>query len=227
MAVYDLEEQEQLEELKTWWKQYGNAVTIAITIVALAAAAWQGWNWWQRKQAAEAAAVYVGLEQAIGSQDAKKSRELAGALIEKYPGTAYAQMGALLSARAQVEFGDSKTAHAQLQWVVEHGIDAMAKDLARLRLAALLLDEKSYDEALRQLTTPPQAALNARFSEMKGDLLSVQGKKTEAATAYGAAIASLDKAPKTDGPNPHAPYREMLQIKLDSLGLPVAAGAAK
>ncbi len=141
MAVYDLEEQEQLAELKTWWKQHGTLVTSVITAVALTVAAWQGWNWWQRQQSAQASGVYMALEQAIGARDGKKVRELAGALIEKYPGTTYAAMGALLSARAQVEFGDAKTAHAQLQWVAEQGKDELVRDLARLRLAALLLDE--------------------------------------------------------------------------------------
>lgn len=221
MAVYDLEEQEQLEEIKTWWKQYGNLVTTAITVVALAVAAWQGWNWWQRNQAAQASAVYIGLEQAIGMQDAKKTRELAGTLIEKYPGTAYAALGALLSARAQVEFGDVKTAHAQLQWVAEQGKDEVVRDLARLRLATLLLDEKSYDEALKQLAAPSQTALSARFAELKGDVLAAQGKKNDAAASYTAALAALDTASKRNGANPnspHAPYRDMLQAKLDSLG---------
>ena len=219
MAVYDLEEQEQLDEIKTWWKQHGNLVTTVITVIALTVAAWQGWNWWQRKQAAEASAVYMVLEQSIGAQDAKKTRELAGTLIEKYPGTAYAAMGALLSARAQVEFGDAKTAHVQLQWVVDNGKDEVVRDMARLRLAALLLDEKSYDEALKLLAAPPQAALAARFAELKGDVLAVQGKKAEAATSYTAALAALDKAPKSNGPDPHASYRDMLQAKFDSLGV--------
>lgn len=219
MAAYDLEEQEQLDEIKTWWKQYGNLVTTVVTVVALTMVAWQGWNWWQRKQAVEASAVYMALEQTIGAQDAKKARELAGKLIEQYPRTAYAAMGALLSARAQVEFGDAKTAHVQLQWVAEHGKDELVRDLARLRRAALLLDEKSYDEALKQLAPAPQAALTARFAELKGDVLTAQGKKAEAAASYTAAHAALDKAPVSDGQNPHAPYRDMLQAKLDSLGI--------
>lgn len=218
MAVYDLEEQEQLDEIKTWWKQHGDLVTTVITVVALVLAGWQGWNWWQRKQATEASAVYMALEQSIGVKDAKKARELAGTLIEKYPGTSYAAIGALLSARAQVDFGDTKTAHTQLQWVAENGKNDVVRDLARLRLAAQLLDEKSYDEALKQLAAPPLEALAARFAELKGDVLAAQGKKADATASYAAALATLDKAPKGNGPNPHAQYREMLQAKLDSLG---------
>lgn len=218
MATYDLEEQEQLDELKTWWRQYGNLVTTIITVLALAAAAWQGWNWWQRRQAAQASAVYFVLEQAISTHDAKKSRELAGELIEKYPRTLYAGMGALLSARAQLESGDAKTAHAQLQWAIENARDDALADLARLRQATLYLDEKAYDEALKQLAGTPQAAFVPRFAELKGDVLVAQGKKAEATAAYAAALAALDKQAKPEATGPQTAYREMLQIKLDSQG---------
>ena len=225
MAAYDLEEQEQLDELKTWWGQYGSQITTVITIVALTVAGWQGWNYWQRQQAAKASSVFMALEQNVGARDAKKVRELAGELIEKYPGTTYASMGALLSARALVDFGDAKTAHVQLQWVAEQGKDDVMRDFARLRLAALLLDEKAYDDALKQLATAPQAALEARFAELKGDVLVAQGNKTDAAKSYAAALDAVDKAQKPesgkegkDANSPHEPYRNMVQSKLDSLG---------
>src|SRR5690242_20587713 len=105
MAVYDLEEQEQLAELKTWWAQHGNLVTGIAVAVALAVAGWQGWNWWQRGQTANAAAIYGGLQQAAAGKDAKRSRELAGELIDKFGGTIYASMGALLSAKTQLDAG--------------------------------------------------------------------------------------------------------------------------
>lgn len=220
MAVYDLQEQEQLDELKTWWTRFGSLVTTAITIVAVVVAAWQGWNWWQRRQAVQASAVYMKLEDAIGAKDAKKTRELAGELIEKYSGTSYASMGALLSARAQVEFGDAKTAHVELQWVAKEAKDPIVRDVARLRLAALLLDEASYDEALKQLADAPHASLAARFAELKGDILAAQGKKDEADSAYAAAIDALDKGPKPEGAavDLQTQYREMLQAKRDAIG---------
>jgi hypothetical protein len=159
------------------------------------------------------------LEQAAAARDAKKVREVAGELIEKYPSTTYAVMGAMLSARAQVEFGDSKTAHVQLQWVASNSKDDLVRDLARLREATLLSDEKSYDDALKLLSVAPQVDLNSRFDELKGDVLVAQGKKAEAAIAYTDALAAVDKQPKSEGANPHEAYREMIQTKLDSLGV--------
>lgn len=221
MAVYDLEEQEQLDELKTWWKQYGNLVTAIAMAVSVAVVGWQGWNWWQRNQSAQASAIYSAVEQASAQQDAKRVRELAGELIDKFSGTAYAGMAALLSARAQVEAGDAKGARLQLAWAAENARDEAMRDLARLRLAAVMLDEKAHDEALKQLAAEPAAAFAPRYAELRGDILSAQGKKAEAKAAYETALAKLDALEKSGGGNLHGPYRDMLRAKGDS------AGAAK
>lgn len=217
MATYDLEEQEKLDELKTWWKMYGNLVTALVVVAALAVFGWQAWNWWQRSQAAQASGLYSGVQMAVAQKDAKRARELAGELIDKFGGSAYASMGALLSAKAQMEGGDIKTARAQLSWAADNAKDSALRDLARLRLAAVLLDDKAYDEALKQLAAEPAAAFAARFSELKGDILASQGKMAEAKSAYETALGKLDIASKAEGGR-LGPYREMLQTKLDALG---------
>jgi predicted negative regulator of RcsB-dependent stress response len=220
MAAYDLEEQEQLDELKTWWKMHGNLVTTLVTVAALVVVAWQAWNLWQRTQAAQASGLYAGVQEAMSRGDAKRSRELAGELIDKFSGTPYAAMAALLSAKAQTEGGDMRTAQVQLAWAVEHAKNDGIRDLARLRLAAILLDQKAYDDALKQLAVEPAAPLAARFGEMKGDILAAQGKSAEAASAYEAAIAKVDTVIKEGGSAAAVStnYREVLQAKRDSLG---------
>lgn len=220
MAVYDLEEQEQIDELKTWWKQYGNRVTTLALVLALVAVAWQGWNWWQRSQSAQASALYMGLEKAAGERDAKRTRELAGELIDKFPRTAYAGMGALLSARVQMDGNDAKNAKLQLQWAADNAKDESLRDLARLRLAALLIDDKAYDEALKQLALGTGPAFASRYAELKGDALAAQGKPTEARSAYDAALSELAKQPKRQGEAAalQDAYREMLQTKRDAVG---------
>jgi predicted negative regulator of RcsB-dependent stress response len=210
MAHYDLEEQEQIDTLKTWWKMYGNLVTSLLTAAALAAAGWQGWNWYQNDQSAKAAAVFAALEQAIEAGDAQRLKATAGELTEKFPRSGYAGLGAMVAARSSFDAGDLKTAKAQLGWVVDNAKDEL-RDIARLRLSAVLLDEKAYDEALKQLTEAPAADFAARFLEMKGDVLSAQGKAAEARAAYQEAIAKL-------GADAEGAGRELLQQKLDSLG---------
>lgn len=209
MAHYDLEEQEQIDSLKTWWKMYGNLVTGLVVAASLAMVGWQGWNWYQGGQSAKAAAIYGVLEQAASAGDAQKVKAAAGELAEKFGGTHYAALGAMLAARQSFDAGDLKTARTQLTWAAENAKDEL-KDLARLRLAAILLDDKAYDEALKQLDGARAAALDARFFEMKGDVLAAQGKRPDARAAYKSALEkSADKA---------GAGRELLQQKLDSLG---------
>ena len=217
MATYDLEEQEQIDELKTWWRMHGNLVTAVLLAVAVALAGWQGWNWWQRKQSAEASAIYTALQQAPAGADVKRTRDLAGELIEKYSGTAYAGLGAMVSARTQAEGGDAKTARAQFGWAAENAKEAALRDLARLRLAALLADEKAWDEALKQLAVEPGATLAPRYAELKGDVLAAQGKAAEARAAYETALAKIDALPREQQVM-HAPYRDIVTAKLESAG---------
>ncbi len=218
MATYDLEEQEQLDELKTWWKMYGNLVTGILVAVALAVAGWQGWNWWQRQQSAQASALFSGLQTAAVQKDAKRARELAGELIDKYSSTAYAGMGAMLAARTQLDAGDAKNARAQLAWAAENAKDAGLRELARLRLAAVMLDEKAYDEAMKQLAAEPAAAFAPRFAELRGDVFAAQGKIAEARNAYDVALAKFDVLAKDDETRQRSGYKEVVQAKRDALG---------
>jgi predicted negative regulator of RcsB-dependent stress response len=209
MAHYDLEEQEQLDTIKTWWKMYGNLVTGVLLAISLSVLAWQGWSRYQNSQSAEASAIYAVLEQAIALRDAQKVKAAAGELAEKFGRTSYAALGALLAAKQSFEAGDLKTAKAQLTWASDNGKDEI-QDMARLRLAAVLLDEKSYDEALKQLDAKHSPAFDARFLDLKGDVLVAQEKKSEARAAYKAAQAKLEGKAGVAA--------ELLQQKLDGLG---------
>ena len=217
MATYDLEEQEQIEELKTWWKLHGSLVTAAVVAAAVAMVGWQGWQWWQRSQASQASQLYGGLQIALQQQDVKQVRLLAGELIDKYSGTAYAGMAAMLSGKALAESGDLKSAQAQFGWAAENAGDQGLRDLARLRQAIVLAEEKSFDEALKLLAVPPAPSLMPRYLEVRGDVLAAQDKGAEAATAYGEALKSLEGARKAEN-LPEGPYRDILQAKREAAG---------
>jgi predicted negative regulator of RcsB-dependent stress response len=220
MATYDLEEQEQIDEIKAWWKQYGNLLINAVTAVCLVVIAWQGWNWYQRSQSGQAAMAYNALQTAVRDKDSQQIKAASGELLEKFSRTSYASLGALSAAKAMVEAGDEKTAKLQLTWIVENGKDEV-RDLGRLRLASLLLDEKAYDEALKQLDGAVSPGFEARFADARGDVFSQQGKKTEALAAYQDALNRLDAAKTgSNGTNTsqRAVYGELLQQKLDALG---------
>ena len=210
MAAYDLEEQEQIAEIKSFWDRYGNLIVIAISAALLLVAAWRFWGWYQTSQSAQAATLYTELQRAAGANDAKKVRELAGSLLESYSGSLYATLGALVSAKTHFEAGDLKTARVQLQWVVDKGRDAEVQALARLRLVAVLLDEKAYDDALKVLAVKSPASFEALFEDARGDVLQAQGKGAEARAAYQAALSKLGAGEE--------PARELIQLKLDGVG---------
>lgn len=219
MATYDLEEQEQISELKLWWQQYGRLL-LAVAIAALAAVtAYNLWQRYQRSQAVEASAIFAALQSAAAAGDAQKARDAGGDLISKYGATHYAAMGALVSARALYESGDSASAKARLQWAMDEVKDAELRDIARLRLAGVLFDEKAHDEALKVLAEAPVTPLAPRYAELRGDILSATGKTVEARQAYQDALARLDAAQKeaARGQGGNA-LREVLQAKLDATG---------
>ena len=209
--AYDLEEQEQLASLKAWWKDNGTLVLVAIAAAAIAFAGWQGWNRWKDGQSREAATLYEAMLKGLVAGDAKAMREPGGELAEKYPGSLYASMGALAQARFYFDRNDLKSAKAQLQWAVDHAGSEEMRDLARLRLAGVLVDEKSYDEALALLEVKHAPALEAQYAALRGDALVAKNRPDEAKSAYRVALERAD-AGRTPG------LRESVQVRLDALG---------
>ncbi|MEW5864963.1 MAG: tetratricopeptide repeat protein [Pseudomonadota bacterium] len=207
---YDLEEQEQLAALKAWWSDYGNYVLAALVAAALAGAGWAGWRTWNLQQVRAAGEHYEALERAAQAGDDKALREAAGALAEGYPRTLYASLGALATAKHLFERGDLKGAKAQLQWVLERGATDELRDLARLRLAAVLLDEKAYDEALKLLEAKHVPALDAQYAALKGDILAAQNRTDEARAAYREALQKAGAGGEA--------FRASVQLRLDALG---------
>ena len=208
MSTYDLEEQEQLAELKAWWNERGGGVVLGAILVAAAVAAWNGWTWYQRTQSAQAAALYDTLQKAARANDLKATREAAGSILENYPRSAYAALAALVSAKVQFQAGDLKTARAQLQWVVDHAKSDEIRSIATLRLASVLLDDKEPEAALKLLEAKPGPGFEALYAAQRGDILAAQKKRSEARAAYRAAMDKADAGP----------LRETLRLKLEALG---------
>jgi predicted negative regulator of RcsB-dependent stress response len=206
----DLEEQEQVAELKAWWKEHGTRVLSVVVAVAVGFAGWTAYRSYAQNQAQQASVLYEQVAKAAGAHDGKALRDASGALVESYSGTAYASMGALLAARYYYDRDDLKSAKAQLQWVLERGYSDDLKDLARLRLAAVLLDEKAYDEALKLLEKKPAAAYEAQYAALRGDVLVARNQASEAKAAYKLALEKADKK--------NAAFQESVRMRLEALG---------
>ncbi len=210
MSTYDLEEQEQLESLKSWWKDHANLILTILTVALAALAAWNAWNWYRDHQSLQAASLYEVLEKAARANDAKSAREVAESIIEQYPRSSYGPLAALVAAKMNYQAGDAKTAAAQLRWVIEHASSDEVKAIARMRLANVQVDEGQADEALKTLSAAPPPGFESLYESLRGDIHLVQNKRTEARTAYRAA---LDKADPKD-----LAMRQQLQLKIDALG---------
>jgi predicted negative regulator of RcsB-dependent stress response len=209
MAVYDLEEQEKLDDLKAWWEQNSKYVSAAVLVVALVVIGVQGWRWYQRTQAEQASVLYQAVSQAARANDVSKAKEPASQIVDRYARTAYAPRAALLYAKMLYDSGDKAGARAQLQWVVDHASGDELKAIARFRLAQAMLDEKQYDDALKTLDVKTDDAFAGLYADLKGDILAAAGKSTEAKSAYETALAKID---------PKSPYRAFVQVKFDALG---------
>ena len=209
MAVYDLEEQESIDDLKAWWTRWGTLVTSIAVAVAVAIVAIQGWRWWRAGQAEAAGALYSAVAGASRGEDAGKAKEAMAALADKYAGTGYAGRAALLRAKQLWSEGDKAGAKTQLTWIVDNVSDDDLKQIARFRLAEVLLDEKNVDEALKVLDARHSEAYAGLYADLRGDALAAAGRRAEARAAYQAALAKIDA--KTA-------YRQFVQVKLDSMG---------
>ena len=213
----DLQEQEQLDELKAFWKQYGNLITWLLTLVLLAFAGWNGWNWWQREQGVKAGALFDELDKAVQAGDAAKGGQVFADLKEHFPRTVFTQQAGLMAAKLQLDKGQADNARAALTWVADNAVEDEYRSIARLRLAAVQLEAKQYDEALKQLDAAKSPEFAALVADRRGDVLMAQGKKDEAKAAYDTAYKGMDE--KTD-------YRRLVEAKLTALGAAPAASAA-
>lgn len=225
---FDLEEQEQLDELKHFWNQYGNLITWVLIIVFGAIAAFNGYQYWQRSQAAQAGALFDEVDRAAASGDMVRVERAFADIKDKFGGTAFAQQAGLLTARILNEKGNKDAARAALQWVAEKGSEPAYQSVARLRLAAMMVDAKKYDDALAQLAADFPPAYTALAADRRGDVFNLQGKKAEAKAEYTKAWQGLEE---------RADYRRLVEVKLTALGVDVqtlapapaaaASGAAK
>lgn len=209
----DLEEQEQLDQIKHFWRQYGNAITWVLIVVMGAFASWNGYRYWQRSQAQQAAALFDEMDRAVMAADAARMERVFSDMKDKFASTVYAQQSGLLVARQYVNLGKSDAAKAALSWVAEQSSDAGYQALARLRLAGISIESKNFDEALKLLSMSYPASFEALVADRKGDVFVLQGDKVKA-------IAEYEKAHRRFEPGTE--YRRLVEVKLNALGVDVA-----
>ncbi len=206
--AYDLEEQEQLDEFKAWWKQNGKMVTSLLVAVLVGYAAFQGWHLYQNKQSVEASTQYQELL-VVDEKDLKIIQAKSAMLMESFSGTPYAGRAALFAAKANYQANEVKSAKAQLDWAIKNAKETSVSALSSLQLANILAEEKDFEGALKLLNASHDAGFDGLFADLKGDVLVSLGKNVEAKEAYQQALTKLE---------PKGKFRALTQQKLESLG---------
>jgi predicted negative regulator of RcsB-dependent stress response len=210
----DLEEQEQLDELKHFWNQWGNLITWFLIAVFGSFAAWNGWQYWERQQSLRASGLYEEVERAAVGGDVARVEQGLKDMQDKFGRTTYAQQAGLLAARVFTEKGKPDAAKAALEWVAKDASDEGLQAVARLRLASLLVEAKAYDDALKQLAGDMPREFEGLAADRRGDIYNLQNKKEEAKAEYTKAWQALGAGSE---------YRMLVEVKLTALGVDVQA----
>lgn len=203
-----LTEQEQVELLKNWIKQYAVVIIAGVTMSIIAITGWRYWQEHQMKILNHASSIYDKMLVNRAQNDASNTDDRANKLLEHYPQTTYAQLAAFMLARDAINKKDYKEAEKQYNWVLDHSKDSSLKQIARLRLARILIAEGKPEEALKTLEKIDDKSFNGLTDEIKGDAYYAMKNTTMARDAYKQALVEL--------PNAEV-IRPLLQMKYDNL----------
>lgn len=203
-----LTEQEQVELLKNWIKQYAFVIIAGVVIAVVAIT---GWRYWQQRQAKilrHASSVYDEMLTKRLQNNSAATYVQSHKLVKHYPKTPYGQMGALMLAKEAIAKKNYAEAEKQLKWVLENSSVTSFKQIARIRLSRIYIEQNSPEKAIALLQTVDDKSFNGYTEEVKGDAYLKQKNTTMAREAYRKALAEL--------PNAEA-IRPLLQMKFDNL----------
>lgn len=212
-----LSEAEQWERAKVWLRSYIPWI-IGGVVVALAILA--GWNWWKDRQdrlGLEASARYEQMTDALQKNDPTRAKAIAAQLEKDFPDSPYVDQAHLFEARLAIEANDLPKADSLLRGIMDRTKDDQLALVARLRLARVQLAQNKPDDALATLNAKPAGAFEARFHEVRGDVLFAKGDKPGALKEYLSALAGSD-ARSVD--------TQSLQLKINDLKTADASATA-
>lgn len=193
--AYDLEEQEQIAQLKAFWEKWGTLVSGVAVAALLAYAGWQGYGWYQKRQVTQAEAAFASFNTSIQNKDGDLAAKLAG-LQGAFGKTNYASLASLQMAAVLATDGKFEQAQVPLQWVIEHG-QAENQGAARLRLADIQMQLNQKDAALKTLDTPVAQYATA-FAAKKADIYMMAGDSAKARELLNATLAEAKKGATAD-----------------------------
>jgi len=210
VADYSVEE-EQLEKLKSWWRENRNYVIAGVVLGLLAVFGWRGWETHTRTLAEEGSMHFENLHVAVQLGQYDQAAGVALDLREHYARTPYAALGSLVVARAALDAGQPETAVENLRWAMDNARSREIQALARLRLARVKFDQGDSEAALSLLERPPRQTFASAYAELRGDIHAAEGRTQQAREAYQVALDASERDRDNLG---------LLRMKLDAMGGP-------
>ena len=212
----DLEEQEQLDNLKAFWVKYRSLIMGGLTACLLAYSAYAGFQWWKNHQALEASKLYETLISSISKGDNEQTFQATQDMQQQFPRTSYASMASLVAAKVAFEVGDIAKSQSFLRWASIHSSDDGYMGVAKVRLVSQLIEQggdQANSEADQILKEKPVSGFEALWLERRGDWYLAQKKASEARNYYQEAWKKLAQPPEAP-----EEARRLLKVKLDSVG---------
>lgn len=206
----DLNEQEQLDQIKHFWAKYGNAISTVLIVVFGSIAGWNGWQYWQNQKATAAAVLFDEFERAANAGETERMQRALSDMQSEFGGTILTAQAALLAAKTHIDREQVEPAREALNWAAQSASDDALKAIARLRLSALDIQDQAWDAALAQLAAPVPTAFAGLVADRRGDVFMAQGKTDEARQAYEAAYKAMGS---------QEPYRNLVAAKLAAMGV--------
>ncbi len=230
----DLEEQEQLAKLKAFWQDYGRWLLIGLAIAVIGSATYWGYQTYQTKQALAASKQYEVLLEQTAKNDLPGVLITSKKIQQDYGNTAYAGLAGILAANLAYSVNDQEATLQQLKWVANSASSDSIQTIAKLRLSALYLDQKTPEglsQADQLLNSKMAAGFEALKLERRGDWYWAQDKTEDAKKSYIAAwnvlsdermkatgLKEIDPALKKLQQQNPGPDQRLLKVKIDSLG---------
>ncbi len=211
--AFDLEEQEKIDQLKAWWARFGGLVTALLTVVLLAIIAYFAWGMYKNYRSEQALGYYDTINMAVknarpDANDKARIQEALSVLQKDYVGTAYPARASLVASKYFVEKKDLAAAQQAVQWIISDSKETELVPVAQLQLAAILMDQNKFDEALAQVANPT-GDFKALFLDRQADILLAKGQKQEAIQAWKSALNEKDLDPT---------FVRLVEMKLNVLG---------
>lgn len=201
-------EQEQIEQLKRWWKENGRSLVFGLVIGIGGLAGYRYWDAARTVEAQNASIVYEQFLDLITRDQIEQARDTGKGLVSSYPDSTYARLTALMLAKLAVDNGDADGAKALLRGLLESAAGSEIEAVVRARLARILLAERDVAGAADLLAAIPETGDTERFAELRGDVLAAGGDVDGARTMYLKALAQAETLGLERG---------AIQLKLDNL----------